>query len=116
MLSCVLLSLAGAVNGPPVRQAGLQLMDLLMQEEVRELVGEMSQRQAERSAHHWGERAGLLRGDEAEGAGSGVVGIRGLLPAIITARIFRKEMSFSRFRCELCGGHAGRVEVDADRS
>jgi len=102
--------------GELVRQAGLQLMDLLMQEEVRELVGEMSQRQAERSANHWGERAGLLRGDEAEGAGSGVVGIRGLLPAIITARIFRKEMSYSRFRCELCGGHAGRVEVDADRS
>ena len=58
MLSCVLLSLAAAVNGPPVRQAGLQLMDLLMQEEVRELVGEMSQRQAERSANHWGSEQG----------------------------------------------------------
>jgi hypothetical protein len=29
--------------GELVRQAGLQLMDLLMQEEVRELVGERSQ-------------------------------------------------------------------------
>ena len=31
--------------GELVRQAGLQLMELLMQEEVRELVGERSQRQ-----------------------------------------------------------------------
>jgi hypothetical protein len=36
--------------GELVRQAGLQLMELLMQEEVRELVGERSQRQAERRA------------------------------------------------------------------
>ena len=34
-----------------IRQAGLQLMDLLMQEEVRELVGERSQWQAERTAN-----------------------------------------------------------------
>ena len=34
--------------GELIRQAGLRLMDLLMQEEVRELVGERSQRQAER--------------------------------------------------------------------
>jgi transposase-like protein len=40
--------------GELVRQAGLQLMDLLMQEEVRELVGERSQRQAERTANRWG--------------------------------------------------------------
>jgi hypothetical protein len=32
--------------GELIRQAGLQLMDLRMQEEVRELVGERSQRQA----------------------------------------------------------------------
>ena len=37
--------------GELVRQAGLQLMDLLMQEEVRDLVGERSQRQAERTAN-----------------------------------------------------------------
>src|SRR5438067_10606019 len=41
-----------------VRQAGLQLMDLLMQEEVRELVGERSQRQAERKANRWGNERG----------------------------------------------------------
>jgi putative transposase len=40
--------------GELVRQAGLQLMDLLMQEEVRELVGERSQRRADRTANRWG--------------------------------------------------------------
>ena len=44
--------------GELVRQAGLRLMDLLMQEEVRELVGERSQRQAERTAHRWGSERG----------------------------------------------------------
>jgi putative transposase len=41
-----------------VRQAGLQLMDLLMQEEVRELAGERSQRQPERAASRWGSERG----------------------------------------------------------
>src|SRR3954467_12849597 len=44
--------------GELVRQAGLQLMDLLMQEEVRGLVGERSQRQAERRANRWGSEHG----------------------------------------------------------
>jgi transposase-like protein len=44
--------------GELIRQAGLQLMDLLMQEEVRELVGERSQPQAERTAHRWGSERG----------------------------------------------------------
>ena len=44
--------------GELVRQAGLQLMDLLMQEEVRELVGERSQRRAERTANRWGSEQG----------------------------------------------------------
>jgi putative transposase len=44
--------------GELVRQAGLQLMDLLMQEEVRELVGERSQRQTERTANRWGSEQG----------------------------------------------------------
>src|SRR5882724_5474247 len=44
--------------GELVRQAGLQLMELLMKEEVRELVGERSQRQAERTAHRWGSEQG----------------------------------------------------------
>jgi putative transposase len=44
--------------GELVRQAGLQVMELLMQEEVRELVGERSQRQAERTANRWGSEQG----------------------------------------------------------
>src|ERR1700729_1832629 len=44
--------------GELIRQAGLQLMDLLMQEEVRELVGERSQPQAERKANRWGSERG----------------------------------------------------------
>ena len=44
--------------GELVRQAGLQLMELLMKEEVRELVGERSQRQAERTANRWGSEQG----------------------------------------------------------
>jgi putative transposase len=44
--------------GELIRQAGLRLMDLLMQEEVRELVGERSQRQAERRANRWGSERG----------------------------------------------------------
>lgn len=44
--------------GELVRQAGLQLMDLMMQEEVRELAGERSQRLAERTAHRWGRERG----------------------------------------------------------
>jgi putative transposase len=44
--------------GELIRQAGLQLMDLLMEEEVREVVGERSQRQAERTATRWGSERG----------------------------------------------------------
>ena len=44
--------------GELIRQAGLQLMDLLMQEEVRGLAGERSQRQAERTASRWGTERG----------------------------------------------------------
>jgi len=44
--------------GELIRQAGLQLMDLLMQQEVREVVGERSQRQAERTASRWGSERG----------------------------------------------------------
>src|SRR5579863_8760019 len=45
--------------GELIRQAGLQLMDLLMQEEVRGLAGERSQRQSERSANRWGSERGF---------------------------------------------------------
>ena len=44
--------------GELVRQAGLQLMSLLMEEEVRQLAGERSQRQRERSANRWGKEQG----------------------------------------------------------
>jgi putative transposase len=44
--------------GELVRQAGLQLMELLMQEEVRELAGERSQRQPERTVSRWGSERG----------------------------------------------------------
>src|SRR5204863_8758716 len=44
--------------GALIRQAGLQLMDLLMQEEVRELAGDRSQRQPERTASRWGSEEG----------------------------------------------------------
>src|ERR1700756_392169 len=44
--------------GELIRQAGLQLMDLLMQEEVRELAGERSQQQPERTASRWGSERG----------------------------------------------------------
>jgi transposase-like protein len=44
--------------GELIRQAGLQVMELLMQEEVRELVGERSRPQAERTANRWGSEQG----------------------------------------------------------
>jgi transposase-like protein len=44
--------------GELIRQAGLQLMELLMQEEVRELVGERSQPQPDRTANRWGSERG----------------------------------------------------------
>ena len=53
--------------GELIRQAGLQVIELLMEEEVRELVGERSQRQAERTGEPLGQGARLLRGDGPEG-------------------------------------------------
>jgi putative transposase len=44
--------------GELIRQAGLQLMELLMEEEVRELVGERSQPQPDRTATRWGKERG----------------------------------------------------------
>ena len=44
--------------GELIRQAGLQLMELMMEEEVRALVGERSQQQPERSANRWGTEQG----------------------------------------------------------
>ena len=45
--------------GELIRQAGLQLMELLMEEEVREVVGERSQRQPDRTANRWGKERGF---------------------------------------------------------
>ena len=44
--------------GELIRQAGLQLIGLLMEEEVRQVVGERSQPQAERKASRWGSERG----------------------------------------------------------
>jgi putative transposase len=44
--------------GALIRQAGLRVMELLMEEEVRERVGERSQPQAERRANRWGKERG----------------------------------------------------------
>jgi transposase-like protein len=44
--------------GELIRQAGLQLMELLMEEEVRELVGERSRPQSDRRASRWGKERG----------------------------------------------------------
>jgi transposase-like protein len=44
--------------GALIRQAGLRVMELLMEEEVRERVGERSQPQADRTANRWGKERG----------------------------------------------------------
>jgi putative transposase len=44
--------------GELIRQAGLQLMDLMMQEEVAALAGERGRQQAERTATRWGSERG----------------------------------------------------------
>jgi transposase-like protein len=44
--------------GELVRQAALELINLLMQEEVRELVGERSHRQPDRTSNRWGSERG----------------------------------------------------------
>lgn len=44
--------------GELIRQAGLQLIELLIEEEVRTVVGERSQRQSERTAYRWGTERG----------------------------------------------------------
>src|SRR5271169_1852571 len=44
--------------GALIRQAGLRVMELLMEEEVRERVGERNQPQADRTASRWGKERG----------------------------------------------------------
>jgi transposase-like protein len=45
--------------GALIRQAGLRVMELLMEEEVRERVGERSQPQPDRMANRWGKERGF---------------------------------------------------------
>jgi len=45
--------------GELIRQAGLRVMELLMEEEVRERVGERSQPQPDRTASRWGKERGF---------------------------------------------------------
>ncbi|MGA7413054.1 MAG: IS256 family transposase [Bryobacteraceae bacterium] len=45
--------------GALIRQAGLRVMELLMEEEVRERVGERSQAQPDRTANRWGKERGF---------------------------------------------------------
>ena len=45
--------------GALIRQAGLRVMELLMEEEVRERVGERNQPQPERTANRWGKERGF---------------------------------------------------------
>jgi putative transposase len=44
--------------GELIRQAGLQIIELLMEEEVRKLAGERSQPQPERTVNRWGKERG----------------------------------------------------------
>jgi putative transposase len=44
--------------GELIRQAGLRMIELLMDEEVRKLAGERSQPQPERTANRWGKERG----------------------------------------------------------
>jgi hypothetical protein len=44
--------------GHLLRQAGLALMNLVMEEEVRHLAGERHEQRAERRAHRWGKEDG----------------------------------------------------------
>ena len=44
--------------GELIRQAGLRIIELLMEEEVRKLAGERSQPQPERTANRWGKERG----------------------------------------------------------
>src|SRR5438105_10314934 len=45
--------------GALIREAGLRVMELLMEEEVRERVGERSQPQPERTVNRWGKERGF---------------------------------------------------------
>jgi hypothetical protein len=54
--------------GALIRQAGLRVMELLMEEEVRERVGERSQPQPDRTTNRWGKERGFCVVMGTEGA------------------------------------------------
>src|SRR3954447_16450737 len=56
--------------GNLLREAGLALMETVMEEEVRHLAGERHQQHEARRAHRWGKEDGGLRRGRAEGADS----------------------------------------------
>jgi hypothetical protein len=45
--------------GALIRQAGMRVMELLMEEKVREWMGERSQPQPDRTANRWGKERGF---------------------------------------------------------
>ncbi len=49
--------------GELIRQAGLQLMELLIEEEVRTVVGERSRPDSERTAYRWGAETAHCRNE-----------------------------------------------------
>src|SRR3972149_7702840 len=54
--------------GHLLREAGLALMQLVMEEEVRRLAGERHEQHPGRQAHRWGKEAGYCEGGGQEGA------------------------------------------------
>jgi hypothetical protein len=70
--------------GELIRQAGLQLMELLMEEEVKQLTGERSRPMPGRTAYRWGRERYVL--------GKSVVIVRGCT----AVRLFTAE----RLRCQ----------------
>ncbi|OFW04123.1 MAG: hypothetical protein A3G20_08940 [Acidobacteria bacterium RIFCSPLOWO2_12_FULL_59_11] len=52
------VSLLQAGVGPLLREAGLALMNLVMEDEVRQLAGERHQQHPDRCAHRWGKEKG----------------------------------------------------------
>src|SRR5690349_6793932 len=57
--SCVESSSQARMNRAPAGFGGMRVMELLMEEEVRERVGERSQPQPDRTANRWGKERGF---------------------------------------------------------
>ena len=77
--------------GELIRQAGLQLMELLMEEEVREVVGERSRRQPDRTANRWGKERGYY---------------------VVNRRCYQESATLSIvYGCVLLGGMSGQLSL-----